>query len=203
MITGPELVMDLPFEAGADLRSYQYYPVVLNSTGKVVLPTVDLAFGLRPAGFLMNKPNSGEAALVRKLGIITVKAELVTFRTPAIGDPGVLYTTDGIDVRMATGRVRLEDLSHATAPVLDYPAIPGSILMTDAASADLTFTAYNAITRTGTTTNGNTSNDKVSYDIDAPVWGHFLEAAAADDDEVLFFVNCLSVGFGQVVTHLN
>lgn len=202
MHTGPALIPEVTRIAGEDLRSYQHMPMVYNAAGKVVRPTLDLAYGLRQAGFLMNKPNINEPALIRRFGPVPVKAEVVTFRTPLKGHPGVVYTTDGSDLRIASGRVSLEDLSHATAPVLDYPAVPGSIVMLDDAGADLTFTAYNAINRTATTTNGDTSDDKVSYDIDAPVWGYFLEDVSADDDVVSFFASVLGVGQAQVADHL-
>ena len=58
--------VDLPLKAAADLRTHQYKFVKLDANGNVVLCS---AAGERVLGILQNKPNTGETAAVRIIGI--------------------------------------------------------------------------------------------------------------------------------------
>ena len=58
--------VDIPLKAAADLRTHQYKWVKLDAAGNVVLCA---AAGERPFGVLQNKPNLGETASVRILGL--------------------------------------------------------------------------------------------------------------------------------------
>jgi hypothetical protein len=58
--------VDISFKAAADLRTHQYKFVKLDGSGNVVLCS---AAGERPLGVLQNKPNTGENAVVRVLGL--------------------------------------------------------------------------------------------------------------------------------------
>ena len=58
--------VDLPLKAAADLRTHQYKFVKLDANGNVVLCS---AAGERVLGILQNKPNTGETATVRIIGI--------------------------------------------------------------------------------------------------------------------------------------
>lgn len=58
--------VDISLKAAADLRTHQYKFVKLDGSGNVVLCS---AAGERPLGILQNKPNTGETAVVRIVGV--------------------------------------------------------------------------------------------------------------------------------------
>lgn len=58
--------VDVPLKAAADLRTHQYKFVKLDGSGNVILCA---AAGERPFGILQNKPNTGETAVVRVMGV--------------------------------------------------------------------------------------------------------------------------------------
>lgn len=60
----PVFCQSLP--AGADLRTKQFYFVKLNTSGQVVAIAADTDV---PIGVLQNEPNTGEAAIVMRLGV--------------------------------------------------------------------------------------------------------------------------------------
>ena len=64
--------LDMTFEAGGDLSAKQYFFVKLDSDQQVILATgaTDKVLGI-----LQNKPESGEAAVVRLLGRSKVSAD--------------------------------------------------------------------------------------------------------------------------------
>lgn len=64
-------ILDLPFPAAEDLSDDQYKFVVLNSSGQVRRPDSASEVAL---GVLQNAPESGEAAVVRVIGISKVQA---------------------------------------------------------------------------------------------------------------------------------
>lgn len=68
---GQGLDTDLSFRAAADLRTNQYNFVKLDANGDVVLCAAE---GEKSIGILQNKPNLGETAVVRVLGISKVVA---------------------------------------------------------------------------------------------------------------------------------
>ena len=79
-------VLDITFEAAADLSAKQYYIVIMSAANKV---NVSGANG-KAIGILQNKPKSGEAAVVRVLGTSKVVSHDTT--TIAVGD---YLTSDG------------------------------------------------------------------------------------------------------------
>ena len=76
---GQGLDSDLSFKAAADLRTNQYNFVKLDANGNVVLCS---AAGEKAIGVLQNKPNTGETAVVRVLGL----SKLVASAAIAAGD---------------------------------------------------------------------------------------------------------------------
>ena len=68
---GQGLDTDLSFRAAADLRTNQYNFVKLDANGDVILASV---VGERVLGVLQNKPNLGETAVVRVIGVSKVVA---------------------------------------------------------------------------------------------------------------------------------
>jgi hypothetical protein len=68
---GQGLDTDLSLKAAADLRTNQYNFVKLDANGNVVLAS---AAGEKVLGVLQNKPNTGETAVVRVIGVSKVVA---------------------------------------------------------------------------------------------------------------------------------
>lgn len=93
--TGPGI--DVTREAAADLTAKQFYIVKLDTAGKVVLASFA---GEAVFGVLQNAPNTGEAALVRTLGVSKVKSGAaftnagVNVQTTAAGKADVATTGD-------------------------------------------------------------------------------------------------------------
>jgi len=63
---------DTSFPAHEDLRTKQYYCVMLTAEGEV--SAADLTAGDKPFGILQNKPNIGEMAQVRRAGVSKILA---------------------------------------------------------------------------------------------------------------------------------
>jgi hypothetical protein len=97
-------IIDLTFIAAADLRLYQYFLVEAGTTeGTVQLHQTAHAY---PIGVLRNKPNTGETAVVRVIGV----TELATYTTVAWGaaigphnSGSSAYTPDGYGVTASAG----------------------------------------------------------------------------------------------------
>jgi len=80
--------VDDSLKAAADLRTHQYKFVKLDANGNVVLCS---AAGERPYGVLQNKPNTGETAVVRIMGVtkIVVSAAIATPNQIATDNAGL------------------------------------------------------------------------------------------------------------------
>src|SRR5436190_7694730 len=61
--------VEIMLKAAADLRTHQYKFVKLDASGNIILCS---AAGERPLGILQNKPNTGENAVVRSIGVSKV-----------------------------------------------------------------------------------------------------------------------------------
>jgi len=74
--SGP-LPVTWTWEAGADLRTYQFQPMALDANGRVVLANVSADAYV---GVLQNKPNSLEHATIALTGITKAKVGLAVTR---------------------------------------------------------------------------------------------------------------------------
>lgn len=99
-------IMDLTFVAAEDLRTYQYFLVELGSSaGTVQLHKTAHAY---PIGILRNKPNTGETAVVRIMGVSEVAVYTGGIAVNAVvgehNSGSSAYTPDGYaDEAIATG----------------------------------------------------------------------------------------------------
>src|SRR5574343_488224 len=109
-------VLDISFEAAESLANDQYRFVVLTSDGKVRRPDAQNEI---PFGILQNAPDSGAAAVVRRLGISKLQAgaalTINTFVRLEYNDAtdagkGVpLVTNEGYAVGLVVGNASAED----------------------------------------------------------------------------------------------
>lgn len=114
---------DITRKAAADLRTHQYKFVKYDANGDVVLCT---AAGEGTAGVLQNKPNTGEAARVRRWGPSKVKA------SAAINEGDAIATAADGRAKVAARLVQASgNGSQAQGRA-----------MTDAGAADEIFTAF-------------------------------------------------------------
>ncbi len=100
-------IIDLTFIAAADLRLYQYYLVELGSTeGTVQLHATAHAY---PLGVLRNKPNTGETAVVRIMGVSEVAVYTGGIANGAVvgehNSGSSAYTPDGLAFAAVAGGV--------------------------------------------------------------------------------------------------
>jgi len=122
---------DLPFTAGEDLSSYQWYFVKPGSTaGQVVLATG--GSGPAPIGVLQNDPKSGEEATVRIFGTTKVAASAAS----AIGY-GDFVTSNANGLAILTSAslkpvsgIALEACSSGSA-IIEVLLLPGFACLAD------------------------------------------------------------------------
>jgi len=146
-------ILDVSKEAGEDLSNDQYRFVVLTSTGTVRRPDseTEVAFGI-----LQNAPASGEAAVVRILGIskLQVNATLAigTFVMPeyvSAADAGKGKTSAGAPAYtravVVEGTDAEDDLASvlmtATFPAINDAVASSTVVTTDATEGARTYTA--------------------------------------------------------------
>jgi len=96
----------LSLVAGADLRTHQYKFVALGSSGTAGQAVLAGTAGMPTLGVLVNKPNTGEEALIITGGKVKVKAG-------ASISAGALITTDnaGLAVTATAGAVATTDVT--------------------------------------------------------------------------------------------
>lgn len=109
------------FIAGADLSSYRYAPVALDSNGNVVLPSANA----RAIGILQNAPRQGEPASVMLYGIskaiaagaITVGSPVVVAANGRVAAAGAFHNHGASAGNQPTGQQRILGfaLTRATA----------------------------------------------------------------------------------------
>ena len=106
--------LDVSFKAGADLSEKQYHLVKMSDSQTVNVPTADASTDV-VIGVLQNKPESGEAAVVRVLGTskVIVDASLTTVGSlVGVGTPAGYATIADANKDIVIG-VLLETASAA------------------------------------------------------------------------------------------
>jgi hypothetical protein len=102
-------VVELPgtWLASADLRSYQYYGVILNDSGTVALPTSTDAVPDGWQGILMNEPYTGEPCIIATIGSVVpayvytgtiLAGSLLAHCSTASNQGKFILATDGLTV---------------------------------------------------------------------------------------------------------